>query len=214
MATTTHSSLTGADIHVAHTWTWTDNVARLAQSVVSGDVGKIGRQSDTGAFYILTNNSPATWLIVSALVQPVVAEYFRGSNTTLTANSTTILDFDSKITDSDNAVTTGAAWKFTVPVGKGGRYIVNISLQINQTANFTDYNLYKNGVIYSIVSRMTSIGALDNTQSYCLTVDLNAGDYIHVEATPATTNTTFKTPYSVIRIASLSAYVDNNQDTG
>lgn len=56
-----HKSLLYTDGHIAHAFEYANAAARTGASVVSADVGKIARQTDTGAFYILTDDSPVTW---------------------------------------------------------------------------------------------------------------------------------------------------------
>ncbi len=43
------------------TWTWINVVARNAQPVTSGDVGKVGYQSDIDTYYQLTSATPPVW---------------------------------------------------------------------------------------------------------------------------------------------------------
>ena len=44
--------------------------------------------------------------------------------TTLTSATFTPINFNTITVDTDSAITTGASWKYTVPVGKGGTYMV------------------------------------------------------------------------------------------
>jgi hypothetical protein len=53
-----------------------------------------------------------------------VAIYNRSTSQSINSGAFTTLNFLTKETDTDNAVTTGTAWVFTVPVGKGGLYHV------------------------------------------------------------------------------------------
>ncbi len=49
-------------LHVLHAFEYADSTARLAASgLSSSDIGKIARQSDTGEFFILEDDSPLTW---------------------------------------------------------------------------------------------------------------------------------------------------------
>jgi hypothetical protein len=73
--------------------------------------------------------------------------YHASGSQTFATSTLTVLNFDVKDFDSSNLVTTGAAWKFLVPMK--GNYNVNASLQLNATAGDTVYIVVaKNGVEY------------------------------------------------------------------
>lgn len=69
-----HSTLTGASIHVLHAFTYADAAARAAASLTETDVGKVARQTDTGAFYVLKNHSPLTWQELGGGAQTPLAQ--------------------------------------------------------------------------------------------------------------------------------------------
>jgi hypothetical protein len=48
------------------TWLWKNVTARNTEAVTSGDVGKIGYQTDTNTYYRLTSVAPAVWQPVAA----------------------------------------------------------------------------------------------------------------------------------------------------
>lgn len=57
-----HQNLTGTDIHIVHAYTYADATARLAATgFVAGDVGKVAKQTDILAWYMLVNHSPIVW---------------------------------------------------------------------------------------------------------------------------------------------------------
>ncbi len=62
MADRQHNSAVSTDLHTLIRWTVANSTARLALVVTSVDVGKLCLQTDTGACYILTDESPMTWL--------------------------------------------------------------------------------------------------------------------------------------------------------
>jgi hypothetical protein len=43
------------------TWTWLNITARINQPVLPGDVGKVGYQSDTDTYYLLSSAAPPVW---------------------------------------------------------------------------------------------------------------------------------------------------------
>lgn len=64
---TLHKDIVLAQRHAAHTWEYADAAARTgATGFVAGDVGKIARQLDTNALWILTDDSPVTWVAVAS----------------------------------------------------------------------------------------------------------------------------------------------------
>ena len=77
----------------------------------------------------------------SADTRVVAASYYLSSNSSLTSGQK--LNFDSRVTDTHGAVTTGSnAWTFTVPVS--GVYYTVVNSQISTTG--TGAGIYKNGV--------------------------------------------------------------------
>ena len=59
----------------------------------------------------------------------------------------TVINFGTREIDTDNAVTTGVAWKFTVPTGKDGTYHVSATASIPVTVSAVDclITVVKNG---------------------------------------------------------------------
>lgn len=56
-----HNVIPAGEIHSPYNWRPANETARNALSVTAGDVGKLALQIDTGASYVLTDDSPATW---------------------------------------------------------------------------------------------------------------------------------------------------------
>jgi len=76
-----------------------------------------------------------------------------------------ILNFDTTDIDTDNAVTTGAAWHFTVPANKPGEYRVSCKVEFAAAANVyqAEMSLYKNGVEARRLSHITlGVGRIGN----------------------------------------------------
>lgn len=63
-----HGSLTASeDIHVINAWSYANAAARTAATgFLSTDVGKIARDLDTNNYFVLTDESPITWLNLGA----------------------------------------------------------------------------------------------------------------------------------------------------
>jgi len=66
MATIQHEALTYAEQHVIHRWVYADATARAAATgFVASDIRKLAYQSDTDAYWVLTDHSPITWVQVT-----------------------------------------------------------------------------------------------------------------------------------------------------
>lgn len=111
------------------------------------------------------------------------AEYNTTAAQSINSGATTIIDFGTKVKDTDTAVTTGASWHFTVPASKGGDYAITAVALING-ATGTDPNLYvyKNGAAYAALQDIAySAAPASGTVSGSATITgLAAGDTIDV----------------------------------
>lgn len=105
-----------------------------------------------------------------SLTRLVQATYYLSANATPGTN--TQINYDTKVTDTNAAVTTGVgAWKFTAPVS--GSY--NVAVIFYGTTANSNCKLYKNGsavqnIACSVNSSVTGGGSAD--------IQLVAGDYI------------------------------------
>ena len=77
----------------------------------------------------------------------VAASYVRSVPIAVANLTTAVFDFNTLEVDTDAAVTTGAAWHFTCPVGATGLYQIDASVKINTTGALVQYLLQvrKNG---------------------------------------------------------------------
>ncbi len=58
-----HKDLTGDNVHVIFFKSYADETERLADTtLVATDIGRVARQTDSGAFYVLRNNSRSAGL--------------------------------------------------------------------------------------------------------------------------------------------------------
>jgi hypothetical protein len=110
----------------------------------------------------------------------VAATYSLSSNNAPGAN--TQINFDTKIIDTHNAVTTGAgAWKFTAPMPGNYQILTNVK-QASATA--FDSTLFLNGSTYVL---MVQLNANGDTKSGCATLSLSAGDTVDLRISAAGT---------------------------
>jgi hypothetical protein len=106
--------------------------------------------------------------------ETVAAKYWASANGT--SNTSTPVNFDSKVYDTHNAVTTGAGiWKFTAPIS--GKYSIKVFLA-NSAAVTSGYTyVYKNGTQLEGMNYIVSTTA---AMSSSTTVELNAGEYFDI----------------------------------
>ncbi len=58
-----HDEVAVGDIHIIHQFEFADEAARTgASGLIPSDIGKVARQLDNDSFFILTDDSPVTWL--------------------------------------------------------------------------------------------------------------------------------------------------------
>jgi hypothetical protein len=97
-----HRDKTGADIHTPYFATYADATARGAATPGATDVGKIAWQTDNNSVWLLTDDSPLTWVQVGGAGVSGAITIEEGNASEGTA---TTLDFD----DSDFNVTVAAS---------------------------------------------------------------------------------------------------------
>ena len=78
---------------------------------------------------------------------PAWAVTMNGNQSGLSQNAHTLVEMDTELLDTDNAYTnTSGNYKFTVPSGKGGTYVIGALLYCNtQTVSQFRVQIYKNG---------------------------------------------------------------------
>jgi hypothetical protein len=121
---------------------------------------------------------------IVAASEKVYAEYITASGQSIPPSSYTIVDYNSKLEDSHNAVTTGASWKFTAP--RAGIYQLNLlnlfDLKAWTAGEYITALIHKNGSSYKYIQ---DFGILSSSATYYQVrgsagIKLNAGDYIDI----------------------------------
>lgn len=147
-------------------------------------------RSDTGC--TLNNSATNHFINISRLSGPsaiaasetVAAKYYRTATQSIPNVTDTVSNLDQKEYDTHGAVTTGAAWKFLVPIS--GKYRISTQQQFTNAAyaaNKTFYaKLRKNGttdVAKGSVAATTGFGFYPSS-AIVVDIQLNAGDYLDV----------------------------------
>ncbi len=107
-----------------------------------------------------------------------------GDKGTYGAGATTKVQFDNQIVDTDNAYDPSTNYRFTVPSGGAGNYMINISLDIQSSSNgrATNVSIYKNGGMVTTGGYFLSSQYFQNDQPNVNTIsqmlNLSVGDYI------------------------------------
>jgi Major tropism determinant N-terminal domain len=139
--------------------------------------GEQGYETDTGLFKVGDGSTAWTSLKYSSLV--IRAEY---NNQTTTA--ATNLNYSTKVEDTNNAVTTGASWKFTAPLA--GVYLIT-GTATNSAASQA-LQLYKGGSVYGY---SLTTDATAYRRQFAFTIRLAATEYVYLAfATGATASAT------------------------
>lgn len=127
--------------------------------------------------------------LVPSIGNSVVARYHASGGQTLTGSTQTILDCSVKDVDTDNAVTTGASWKFTAPIK--GNYEVSAIIGFAGADSDSEMNLFKNGSRYAeLAGRIPSFSSFTSGGGATI-VPLNAGDYIDIRIYVSSTVTIY-----------------------
>jgi hypothetical protein len=138
-----------------------------------------------------TQTTAGTWAAVPTEVSLVpfeetriYAAYKSATSQTIPNGSPTLFDYDTKVEDTHNAVTTGTGWKFTAP--KTGLYLINQFNVIFSTqfaaAKTLSSRLYKNGSQVAFIGRhLVAATVTENFHVYgSIPYPLSKGDYIDV----------------------------------
>lgn len=136
----------------------------------------------------------------------VLAQFGCTAGTACGAGAITKINFDQLITDSNAAVTTGAGWKFTCPVGRDGVYTVKGALFL-PTNGIGNLILYKNNALLRwLATAPAGSGGTNNVNvPFDTDVVLAAGDYIDVRLETAGALTTRVESWISITSATIAA---------
>ena len=137
--------------------------------------------------------------------RPACQVYMSSNMTSLGNDTLTKLEFDTEDFDTDSAYDTTNK-KFTVPAGKGGKYLINACAYVAAGVDmYTQIHIYKNGssIAYNYNHGSASAGgSLSNNITRIIT--LAATDYIEFYVS---TNATTRTVYTSNNIGRTTASI-------
>lgn len=136
--------------------------------------------------YGCNKSTPAGAQTGTATTSPVAALYINGLGQSFIKNNSTVVNFDTVSFDTANAVTTGAAWKFTAP--SAGYYTVQVGLEMAYGCNWASgeerrLQLTKSGSGTSVTldyAYDTGIGAHAVNLRGGATIHLIANEYLQL----------------------------------
>ena len=149
--------------------------------------------------------------VTSNLMYPAFMATMGTSNQSVTNITITKVQLTNEVIDTDNAFDNSTNYRFTVPSGGAGKYLINGGLTLRSTGQ-TNLEvvyayLYKNGSAVNIsFSSFKANPTFISTRSFSLLIDLVAGDYLelfgYIEAVsgtpafdPGVTSDTIKSTY-------------------
>jgi hypothetical protein len=175
--------------------TTTSNAAvQLTLPVDDGTSGQYLKTDGSGnlSWATIDNNTPACQVYMSA------------NMTSLGNDTLTKLDFDSEDFDTDSAWDTSNQ-KFTVPAGKGGKYLISACAYVAvDAAMYTQIHIYKNGSSVAYNYNSTSYTSASMSNNITRIITLAATDYIEFYVS---TNASTRTVYTSNSIARTTASI-------
>jgi hypothetical protein len=175
---------------------------------------KVNTIQDAGGNAIITSDGSGVITPNAAGIKntPAFAVQLTGSNQSLTSNTMTVIQFNIVEIDTASGWTGGSDYKWTVPSGQGGKYVLSLSGNgYSSSNNIQDcrIEIHKNGSRI-LHKQWYSFSADHRHQPLHLThvVTLSAGDYIQgkiqVNGTSpqarADANETFMSGYKLIGV--------------
>lgn len=108
----------------------------------------------------------------------LIARYSTNAGQSIPNNTVTIIDYEDMTYDTHAAVTVGAAWHFTAPIG--GYYAVTAKAVFASTNTFAqgealELRIYKNGAYFSQIDFKDNFEGTANHYA-----DLNGSDIVHL----------------------------------
>lgn len=176
--------LTAADI--------TDGIITSAKitdaTIVNGDIANstiaLAKLSATGipsaSNFLRGDNS---WVAAGGANTPAF-EATRSTSQTISHNTSTKIQFNNEIFDTNSAYDPTTNYRFTVPSGQGGKYFIYsfVGLEGTNTREYAiSLSIFKNGsAVFGTFNGVNANSNLNMLISIARTLELNATDYIEI----------------------------------
>jgi hypothetical protein len=123
--------------------------------------------------------------VTSNLMYPAFMATMGTSNQNVTSATKTKVQLTNEVIDTDNAFDNSTNYRFTVPSGGAGKYLINGAVTLRSTSTSTVEvvyaYLYKNGSELNVSMAVFNNNPIQiSTQNFSVLVDLVAGDYIEL----------------------------------
>ena len=121
---------------------------------------------------------------------PIVARYTTNAAQSLNTGSDTIINFEDLGFDTWAAVTIGASWKFTAPIG--GYYLVSAAIEFAATTNWADgeramLQVFKGGVLSCVLAAQENHPATSHKVQLggSALITMDASEYVDIRGNQA-----------------------------
>jgi len=122
--------------------------------------------------------SSGTMTLNSTMTNTPAFYMYANSDTTCTAGSVTKITLGGTYYDTDSATSNS---RFTVPSGKGGKYLIGGEISLGDTTNSVHMAFYVNGShSYDSLNWWQDFGDALSGVSRTVVIDLSAGDYVEL----------------------------------
>jgi len=127
--------------------------------------------------------SSGTMTLNSSMKMTPAFSVMRSSDQTISDGSWTKIQFNSEFLDSDNAFDSSTNYRFTVPSGEGGKYMLFVNAYVQYGANGSTLRtaIYKNGSSEHLSIFTDGVGVAHNSIT-SMVMNLSASDYIEFYA--------------------------------
>jgi len=142
---------------------------------------KVNIIADGGDNAIMTSNGSGTLTLNNAALKNTPAFHmYATASTSVNSGAVTKIALGGSYIDTDSGVDTSNS-KYTVPSGKGGKYLIGAEICFNGNANDVHLGIYVNGShSYDSLNWWIEYGDSLQGASRSTLIDLAAGDYIEL----------------------------------
>jgi len=148
---------------------------------------KVNTIQDGGGNVLLTSNGSGTLTTnnIGGQNTPMVSAYMSASQT-VSDNAHTKIQYNTEVYDTDSAYDHSSNYRFTVPSGKAGKYLISASCYMlgnNNDEVMLEVSIYKNGTQVQRDERYGNYSTGQGSggvQKIIRIMDLSASDYIEI----------------------------------